>query len=185
MPRTATTPSKPTGSRPGTSVATTSAAPPPLPFQLPTKTSYSGQVSRALAYARSFEDPDWQTAFTKISKHTPEVLLANEELTRLQIKDIDRDLTTDTGSPYFTITLTFRKTNQADVTKANVYQIHPQPGTHRFAAIKNSWSGWIGWRPKGVNYSLTISCFLRWMRRAVSSTKKPCHSLAYKVGLTS
>lgn len=41
----------------------------------------------------------------------------NEELTRLQMKDIELGLTTDTGSPFFTITLTFRKTNQADVSK--------------------------------------------------------------------
>ncbi|KAK3833909.1 MAG: hypothetical protein JOS17DRAFT_825815 [Linnemannia elongata] len=266
MPRTApTTPSKPSGSRPGTSVATASAAPVSSPptascpdgkgkkrkgpntktsngkgdleaaartteehlYAPKTKTNYSGQVFRALAYARSFEDPDWQTAFTKISKHTPDVLLAveametgrvsyktaegiksglkyyfkntlgcygvswtcdedgnwtgnpvhdvrfenfllslekrdgragttrqslavsysdmvrlmghlrdpatieaqgdavckmfqafaatgftlwtrKEELTRLQIKDIDRGLTTEAGSPYFTITLTFR-----------------------------------------------------------------------------
>ncbi|KAK5820671.1 hypothetical protein F5H01DRAFT_404160 [Linnemannia elongata] len=301
--------SKPTGSRPGTSVATTSAAPASSPLQASrpngngnvkkgkspkaktsngksdleaaartteehlyapkTKTSYSGQVSRALAYARSFEDPDWQTAFTKISKHTPEVLLAyvcykcrsdgdgeglsyktaegiksgmkhyfkntlgcqddkwtcdedgnwtgnpvhdirfenflislkkrdgkagtsrqslavsysdmvrlmehlrdpatieaqgeavckmfqafaatgftlwtrNEELTRLQIKDIDRGLTTETGSPYFTITLTFRKTNQADVTKANVYQIHPQPEDPSICCY-NKLLEWLDW----------------------------------------
>lgn len=41
----------------------------------------------------------------------------NEELTRLQMKDIELGLTTDTGSPFFTITLTFRKTNQADASK--------------------------------------------------------------------
>ncbi|KAK3827176.1 MAG: hypothetical protein JOS17DRAFT_791951 [Linnemannia elongata] len=120
MPRPAsTTPSKPSGSHPGTSIATTRAAPAssPLPASRPdgkakksrgkksngpkaktsngkddleaavrtteehlyakkTKTSYNGQVSRALAYARSFEDPNWKTAFTKISKHTPDVLLA-------------------------------------------------------------------------------------------------------------
>jgi hypothetical protein len=41
----------------------------------------------------------------------------NEELLRLQGKDLDLNLRTDAGSPYFTITLTFRKTNQADALK--------------------------------------------------------------------
>ncbi|KAF9986831.1 hypothetical protein BGZ65_006066 [Modicella reniformis] len=43
----------------------------------------------------------------------------NEELLRLQKNDIELDLKTDSGSPYMTITLTFRKTNQADPTKGS------------------------------------------------------------------
>jgi hypothetical protein len=41
----------------------------------------------------------------------------NEELLRLQGKDLDLNLRTDAGTSYFTITLTFRKTNQADALK--------------------------------------------------------------------
>ncbi|KAG0323689.1 hypothetical protein BG000_002525, partial [Podila horticola] len=41
----------------------------------------------------------------------------NEELLRLQGKDLDLNLRTDAGTSYFTITLTFRKTNQADSSK--------------------------------------------------------------------
>ncbi|KAF9080152.1 hypothetical protein BGX23_002574 [Mortierella sp. AD031] len=41
-----------------------------------TKTSYKGQVSRALAYAAAATDPGWKEAFIKVSSLTPTVLLA-------------------------------------------------------------------------------------------------------------
>jgi len=41
-----------------------------------TKTSYKGQVSRALAYTAAATEPGWKEAFTKISSLTPTVLLA-------------------------------------------------------------------------------------------------------------
>ncbi|KAF9121540.1 hypothetical protein BG015_005793, partial [Linnemannia schmuckeri] len=71
------------------------------------------------------------------------------ELTRLQMKDIELGLTTDTGSPFFTITLTFRKTNQADASKANVYQIHPQPDYEAICCYTKlkAWLQWV----KGVD----------------------------------
>ncbi|KAG9060719.1 hypothetical protein KI688_009789 [Linnemannia hyalina] len=68
----------------------------------------------------------------------------NEELTRLQMKDIELDLSTGTGSPFFTITLTFRKTNQADASKANVYQIHPQPD-YKAVCCYTKLKAWLQW----------------------------------------
>ncbi|KAG0351487.1 hypothetical protein BGX24_007840, partial [Mortierella sp. AD032] len=41
-----------------------------------TKTSYWGHAKRALEYAAATADPEYQTAFTTISAHTPTVLLA-------------------------------------------------------------------------------------------------------------
>ncbi|KAF9120917.1 hypothetical protein BGW39_010989 [Mortierella sp. 14UC] len=71
-----------------------------------------------------------------------------EELTRLQMKDIELGLTTDTGSPYFTITLKFRKTNQADSSKANVYQIHPQPDYAPICCYTKL-RAWLQWMERG------------------------------------
>ncbi|KAG0253683.1 hypothetical protein DFQ27_007267 [Actinomortierella ambigua] len=60
----------------------------------------------------------------------------NDELPRLQGHMIeglgvgDDEMvfkTLKTGSHYFKIKLAFRKTNQGDATKCNVYQVHPQP----------------------------------------------------------
>ncbi|KAF9971190.1 hypothetical protein BGZ75_001974, partial [Mortierella antarctica] len=41
----------------------------------------------------------------------------NEELLNLKAKNLEHNLVTESGSPYFTITLTWRKTNQADASK--------------------------------------------------------------------
>ncbi|KAF9112757.1 hypothetical protein BGX27_002843 [Mortierella sp. AM989] len=49
----------------------------------------------------------------------PEVIHRNEELLRLSGKDINLNQITNTGSPFLKITLVFRKTNQADVSKVN------------------------------------------------------------------
>ncbi|KAF9993511.1 hypothetical protein BGZ79_001792 [Entomortierella chlamydospora] len=50
----------------------------------------------------------------------------NEELLRLQGKDIERNLLSDKGTPYLTITLTFRKDNQADNSREkNARPLHP------------------------------------------------------------
>ncbi|KAF9940242.1 hypothetical protein BGZ65_007656 [Modicella reniformis] len=68
----------------------------------------------------------------------------NEELLRLQRKDLELDLRTSSGRPYLTVTLTFRKTNQADPSKANVYEIHPQlhePHSCCYTKLR----AWIGW----------------------------------------
>ncbi|ORZ10268.1 hypothetical protein BCR41DRAFT_423825 [Lobosporangium transversale] len=51
----------------------------------------------------------------------------NEELLRLKGKDLDLGLETDCGRPYFKITPTFRKTNQANAEKEkNSRALHPE-----------------------------------------------------------
>ncbi|KAF9960865.1 hypothetical protein BGZ65_011609 [Modicella reniformis] len=65
----------------------------------------------------------------------------NDELVRLKREDLELDLRTVTGRPYVTITLTFRKTNKADPTKVNIYEIHPMPHEpHAYCYTKlNAW----------------------------------------------
>jgi len=41
-----------------------------------TRVNYKGHVERALKYTSELEDPEWKTALTTISVHTPTVLLA-------------------------------------------------------------------------------------------------------------
>lgn len=41
-----------------------------------TRVNYKGHVERALKYTSELEDPEWKTALTAISVHTPTVLLA-------------------------------------------------------------------------------------------------------------
>lgn len=59
--------------------------------------------------------------FSSLTDHIhiclPPSFTRNEELLRLQMRDIELGLKTDAGTPYLTITLTFRKTNQADALK--------------------------------------------------------------------
>ncbi|KAF9909824.1 hypothetical protein EC991_007995 [Linnemannia zychae] len=200
-----------------------------------TKTSYKGQVTRALAFIAAQTEPGWKDAFTKISSLTPTVLMAyvaskcqdregeglsyktaegiksglkhyfktelgcltdswscdsdgnctgnpvHEEtfehylqslknrdgrastsrkslamshsdmvalMDYLQdpatIADIELGQTTDTGWPFFTIALTFRKSNQTDVSKVNVYQIHPLPGYEAICCYTKL-KAWLQW----------------------------------------
>lgn len=46
----------------------------------------------------------------------------NDELVRLKGADIDWDQISETGRPYFVITLTYRKTNQTDGRKGTVWK---------------------------------------------------------------
>ena len=46
-------------------------------------------------------------------------LFRNDELVKLKGADITWDQISETGRPFFTITLTFRKTNQSDGNKGN------------------------------------------------------------------
>ncbi|ORZ12510.1 hypothetical protein BCR41DRAFT_423150 [Lobosporangium transversale] len=71
----------------------------------------------------------------------------NEELLRLQGKDIELNFKTDCGRPYIKITLTFRKTNQANAEKANVYEIHPQPNEPHACSYTKLLT-WIRWMEK-------------------------------------
>ncbi|KAG0079054.1 hypothetical protein BGZ93_003300 [Podila epicladia] len=41
-----------------------------------TRVNYKGHVERALKYTSELEDPEWKTALTPLSVHTPTVLLA-------------------------------------------------------------------------------------------------------------
>ncbi|KAG9061244.1 hypothetical protein KI688_007582 [Linnemannia hyalina] len=68
----------------------------------------------------------------------------NEELLRLQRRDLELGLNTDAGTPYLTITLSFRKTNQSDALKANIYEIHPQPEDPDICCFTKL-STWIRW----------------------------------------
>ncbi|GJJ69490.1 hypothetical protein EMPS_01836 [Entomortierella parvispora] len=69
----------------------------------------------------------------------------NEELVGLQGKDISSMMRTDSGQPYFTITLTFRKTNQADEKRAHVYEIHPTPSEPDSCCFTKllAWLDWL------------------------------------------
>ncbi|KAF9918210.1 hypothetical protein BX616_009928 [Lobosporangium transversale] len=71
----------------------------------------------------------------------------NEELLRLKGKDLDLGLKTDCGRSYFKITLTFRKTNQANAEKANIYEIHPLP-EEPHACCYTKLQTWIKWLEK-------------------------------------
>ncbi|KAF9562034.1 hypothetical protein EC968_005395 [Mortierella alpina] len=69
-----------------------------------------------------------------------------DELLSLKGYDLDLGLKTVTGSPYFTIRLSFRKMNQADPKKANVYEIHPQAHEPHACAYTKllAWLDWLG-----------------------------------------
>jgi hypothetical protein len=56
-------------------------------------------------------------AFSFLSPSTS--LFRNDELVKLKGADIIWDRISETGRPFFTITLTFRKTNQSDGNKGN------------------------------------------------------------------
>ncbi|KAF8985364.1 hypothetical protein BGZ46_004704 [Entomortierella lignicola] len=71
----------------------------------------------------------------------------NDELHRLKGSDAQLDLRSEVGTPYLTIALTFRKTNQADVSKANVYQIHPTPEDPH-ACCYTKLMAWLQWLEK-------------------------------------
>ncbi|KAF9949365.1 hypothetical protein BGZ72_008847 [Mortierella alpina] len=68
----------------------------------------------------------------------------NEELLNLQGKNLERNLVTDSGSPYFTIALSWRKTNQADASKANIYEIHPRPDEPDICCYTKL-QAWLAW----------------------------------------
>ncbi|KAF9971837.1 hypothetical protein BGZ75_001744, partial [Mortierella antarctica] len=68
----------------------------------------------------------------------------NEELLNLKGKNLERNLVTESGSPYFSITLTWRKTNQADASRANVYEIHPRPNEPHICCYTKL-QAWLAW----------------------------------------
>ncbi|KAF8950617.1 hypothetical protein BGZ46_004412 [Entomortierella lignicola] len=70
--------------------------------------------------------------------------MENEELRLLSGKDINLDLKNESNSPYFTTSLTFRKTNQADASKANVYEIYPRPDEPH-ACCFTKLTTWLQW----------------------------------------
>ncbi|KAF9207016.1 hypothetical protein BGZ49_001352 [Haplosporangium sp. Z 27] len=71
----------------------------------------------------------------------------NDELHRLKGSDVQLDLRSEVGTPYLTIALTFRKTNQADASKANGYQIHPTP-EEPHACCYTKLMAWLRWLEK-------------------------------------
>ncbi|KAF9170859.1 hypothetical protein BGX21_003143 [Mortierella sp. AD011] len=147
-----------------------------------TRKNYNGHIERGKKYA-AMAGPDMAGAFDSLTIMTPVVLRAfvshkcneegftyktaegirsafkrNEELLRLKGSDIQLNQTTDTGSRYFTITLSFRKTNQADASKANVYEIHPLPDEPH-ACCYTKLLAWLGWLEKN-NHPLRPDDFL-------------------------
>ncbi|KAK3821359.1 MAG: hypothetical protein J3Q66DRAFT_367072 [Benniella sp.] len=68
----------------------------------------------------------------------------NEELVRLRRKDLELGLTTANRSPYLTITLTFRKTNQAVPSEVRLWG-HAQSRTERYSP--QYCKGWSRFKP--------------------------------------
>ncbi|KAF9143940.1 hypothetical protein BGX20_007072, partial [Mortierella sp. AD010] len=71
----------------------------------------------------------------------------NDELATLKGAAVVRGLVTDIGTPYMTIRLGFRKTNQSDPLKANIYEIHPQ-SDEPDCCCYTKLSAWLQWLEK-------------------------------------